>query len=394
MLPRGVSLTAFLVGVSADRGERRRIRPGSDEDPERRRARPRHRTPASPAGSTAGHGSSGGAASHGASRCTGIPSGSRPQRPAMAPRSAPHIASPPRPAVAHVARRGPSSIGPPTRKSAMAPRPHIAAPSRPSPSAARGGGRRERAAGTDRDARASSASSTSSSGSRRPGAAARELSRQTAERQTRIDRLQQRVQQLQSQKPEGLRGATRSSNGCCRRRTACFSASNALQQTDQARLQRLGPQPSAERSAAAPRRPHARGRFAAHFRSSDALQAEPRSTARQNRWAPRHAWRRGHRAAFVAWLGPVFWPYAYSDIFEYTFWPYAYDPGYWAYAYDDFVDTVFWGTRQSVFRVRQTIPTSARRSSTVARANAQSAEPASAAAIVRHTRTRASPPGR
>jgi hypothetical protein len=39
----------------------------------------------------------------------------------------------------------------------------------------------------------------------------------------------------------------------------------------------------------------------------------------------------------------VFWPYAYSDIFDYTFWSYAYDPGYWAYAYDDFVDTVFWG---------------------------------------------------
>jgi hypothetical protein len=49
------------------------------------------------------------------------------------------------------------------------------------------------------------------------------------------------------------------------------------------------------------------------------------------------------RAAFVPWLGPVFWPYAYSDIFNYTFWPYAYDRGYWAYAYDDFVDTVFWG---------------------------------------------------
>lgn len=45
----------------------------------------------------------------------------------------------------------------------------------------------------------------------------------------------------------------------------------------------------------------------------------------------------------MAWLGPVFWPYAYSDIFDYTFWPYAYEPGYWAYAYDDFVDTVFWG---------------------------------------------------
>ena len=87
----------------------------------------------------------------------------------------------------------------------------------------------------------------------------------------------------------------------------------------------------------------ARGRFAAHFRGDDALQARAALTARENRWAPRHAWRRGHRAAFVAWLGPVFWPYAYSDIFNYTFWPTAYDPAYWAYAYDDFVDTVFWG---------------------------------------------------
>ncbi len=48
------------------------------------------------------------------------------------------------------------------------------------------------------------------------------------------------------------------------------------------------------------------------------------------------------RAAFVPWLGPVFWPYAYADIFNYTFWPDAYDDAYWAYAYDDFVDTVFW----------------------------------------------------
>jgi hypothetical protein len=115
-----------------------------------------------------------------------------------------------------------------------------------------------------------------------------------------------------------------------------------LQQNNQARLQRLGPQPSAERTAAM--QAAVRGRFAAQFRSNDALQARAALTARENRWAPRHAWRHGHRAAFVAWLGPVFWPYAYSDIFEYTFWPTAYDPGYWAYAYDDFVDTVFWGT--------------------------------------------------
>ncbi len=46
---------------------------------------------------------------------------------------------------------------------------------------------------------------------------------------------------------------------------------------------------------------------------------------------------------FVGWYGPVFWPYAYSDIFDYTFWPYGYDDGYWAYAYDDLFDGVFWG---------------------------------------------------
>jgi len=167
------------------------------------------------------------------------------------------------------------------------------------------------------------------------------LSRQSTERQTRIDRLQQRVQQLQSQKPEGLR-AQHAQQRSLQTQNRLLQREQRMQQSDQARLQRLGPRPSAERTAAV--QAAARGRFAAQFRSNDALQARTTLTARENGWAPRHAWRRGHRAAFVAWLGPVFWPYAYSDIFEYTFWPTAYDPGYWAYAYDDFVDTVFWGT--------------------------------------------------
>lgn len=170
------------------------------------------------------------------------------------------------------------------------------------------------------------------------------LSRQSTERQSRIDRLQQRVQQLQSQKPEGLR-AQRAQQRLLQTQNRLLQREQRMQQTDQARLQRLAPPPSAERSAAAAAaQAAARGRFAAHFRSNDAMQARTALMARENRWAPRHAWRHGHRAAFVAWLGPVFWPYAYSDIFEYTFWPTAYDPGYWAYAYDDFVDTVFWGT--------------------------------------------------
>jgi hypothetical protein len=173
------------------------------------------------------------------------------------------------------------------------------------------------------------------------------LSRQSTERQDRIDRLQQRLQQLHSQKPEARR-AQRAQEKLLQTQNRLLQREQRLQQSDQARLQRLGPQPSAERvTATAVVQAAARGRFAAHFRSNDGLQARAALTARENGWAPRHAWRRGHRAAFVAWLGPVFWPYAYSDIFEYTFWPTAYDPGYWAYAYDDFVDTVFWGTDSS-----------------------------------------------
>ena len=64
----------------------------------------------------------------------------------------------------------------------------------------------------------------------------------------------------------------------------------------------------------------------------------------RNNWLGAHrAWRHHHRAHFVGWYGPIFWPYAYSDIFDYTFWPDGYDDGYWAYAYDDFFDGIFWG---------------------------------------------------
>ncbi len=42
-------------------------------------------------------------------------------------------------------------------------------------------------------------------------------------------------------------------------------------------------------------------------------------------------WRAG---LVVGWVGPVFWPYAYYDFFDYVFWPYAYD-GFWPYAYED-----------------------------------------------------------
>ena len=43
----------------------------------------------------------------------------------------------------------------------------------------------------------------------------------------------------------------------------------------------------------------------------------------------------------------VFWPYAYVDLFNYTFWPYGYYGGYWAYAYDDLFDGIWWAEEPS-----------------------------------------------
>ena len=78
------------------------------------------------------------------------------------------------------------------------------------------------------------------------------------------------------------------------------------------------------------------GRFGSRF-------AARTGNARFANVAAHRAWRRGLRAGFVGWYGPVFWPYAYSDIFDYAFWPGGYDDGYWDYAYDNFIDGLFWG---------------------------------------------------
>jgi hypothetical protein len=84
------------------------------------------------------------------------------------------------------------------------------------------------------------------------------------------------------------------------------------------------------------------GRFAARFQSRNA-QAQLAPAARPAFVSARGAWREHRRAGFRPWFGPVFYPYAYSDIFDYAFWPTGYDDGYWDYAYDDFFDGVFYG---------------------------------------------------
>ena len=53
-----------------------------------------------------------------------------------------------------------------------------------------------------------------------------------------------------------------------------------------------------------------------------------------------HGWFAGRdfQRGNVGWAGPVFWPYAYNDLFDYAFDPYydGLDGGlFWAYGYDD-----------------------------------------------------------
>src|SRR3989440_12364990 len=157
------------------------------------------------------------------------------------------------------------------------------------------------------------------------------LSRQSAQRQNRIDRLQQQVQDLKSQQPQGLR-AQRAQQRLLQAQNRLLQREQHEQQSDLARQQRLGLQPSTTRPAAAAAvQAAARGRFAARFRGNTEPQAKAALTVRQNGWAPRHAWRRRLRAACAAALLPGFWPHAYSDIFDNPFLPDASDPDQWAY---------------------------------------------------------------
>jgi LTXXQ motif family protein len=60
-------------------------------------------------------------------------------------------------------------------------------------------------------------------------------------------------------------------------------------------------------------------------------------------WKHHHFHKRHHKHFFpivIGWVGPVFWPYAYSDFVGYTFYPHAYDT-FWPYAYDDVYEGMF-----------------------------------------------------
>ena len=54
----------------------------------------------------------------------------------------------------------------------------------------------------------------------------------------------------------------------------------------------------------------------------------------------RNGWWRHHHGGF-GWVGPVFWPFAYYDIYDYALWGYGYDPLFWDYGYNDIYAGLF-----------------------------------------------------
>jgi hypothetical protein len=50
-------------------------------------------------------------------------------------------------------------------------------------------------------------------------------------------------------------------------------------------------------------------------------------------------WR--HRNGGYGWVGPLFWPFAYYDMYDYAMWGYGDDPGFWDYGYNDIYAGLF-----------------------------------------------------
>jgi hypothetical protein len=50
-------------------------------------------------------------------------------------------------------------------------------------------------------------------------------------------------------------------------------------------------------------------------------------------------WRHAHGG--FGWVGPVFWPYAYYDLYDYAWWGGGYDPYFWDYGYGDLYAGLF-----------------------------------------------------
>ena len=61
-----------------------------------------------------------------------------------------------------------------------------------------------------------------------------------------------------------------------------------------------------------------------------------------------HGWRHGrdhgwwrHNHGGYGWVGPLFWPFAYYDVYDYGLWGYDYGPAFWDYGYGDIYAGLF-----------------------------------------------------
>jgi hypothetical protein len=159
--------------------------------------------------------------------------------------------------------------------------------------------------------------------------------RNAARQERRLQNAEQRFDRLQALQRDGR--LNRSQQRDLQRLRNAPQLRERLQARDQ--RPQLSPDQRAERRAQRVTREQAQaGRFAAQSRNRF---GERREARRALPLAARAAWQRGAFARYVPWRGAVYWPYAYTDVFYYTFWPRAYEPAYWAYAYDDFFDGVF-----------------------------------------------------
>jgi len=70
-----------------------------------------------------------------------------------------------------------------------------------------------------------------------------------------------------------------------------------------------------------------------------ALIAATAATAGWQNGRGRGWWRHGHGG--YGWVGPLFWPFAYYDMYDYAMWGYGYDPSFWDYGYNDIYAGLF-----------------------------------------------------
>ncbi|WP_291699104.1 Spy/CpxP family protein refolding chaperone [Bradyrhizobium sp.] len=84
--------------------------------------------------------------------------------------------------------------------------------------------------------------------------------------------------------------------------------------------------------------PHGRALHNAGLLSNPAARTQIAAAAALAGWHGGHDgwWRHGHGG--YGWVGPLFWPFAYYDLYDYTIWG---DHGFWDYGYRDIYAGIF-----------------------------------------------------